>query len=102
MLRCRISGETRGSAKIHYGNLSVKNVPLLPEGQLGRVARKVGGGVSIASMIALLIRCLLRLPWWIVSASSMPILIQRLTVVWSTRSRCATSPGVKYSCSILV
>ena len=37
---------------------------------------EVGDGVSIASMIALLIRCLLRLPWWIVSASSMPVLIQ--------------------------
>jgi hypothetical protein len=60
-----------------------------------------GDGASSVSIVALLMRCRLRLPCRIVSASSAPVLIQRLTVVSSTRNSFAISRGVKYSCSIL-
>jgi hypothetical protein len=59
-----------------------------------------GDGVSSISMVVFLMRCRLRLPSRIVSASSIPVLIQRLMVVSSTRSRFATCCGVKYSCSM--
>jgi hypothetical protein len=63
---------------------------------------KLGGGdrVSSASTVAFLMRWRLRLPSRIVSAASIPVLIQRLMVVSSTRNRCATCRGVKYSCSM--
>jgi len=62
--------------------------------------REGGEGVSSVSMVAFLMRCRLRLPCRIVSASIAPVLIQRLTVVSSTRNRFAISRGVKYSCSM--
>ena len=53
--------------------------------------------VSSASRSKFLMRCLLRFPSFIVSASNAPVSIQRLTIYALTRHRAATSCGVKNS-----
>lgn len=55
---------------------------------------------SIASMTAFLMRCLLRLPSRIVSASNAPLRIHTLTVEVFTRRHRSTCCGVKYSASM--